>query len=222
MSIKRDLSCAETELSNASICIENGIGSDGSSALIATDERYFEGALQTVQCAALAGACLIAMSAIWAVLDGEFFLSLICCAAALLVFILGIQGVRRKEHSYLVSFLVVVALAAVYSFVKVVLCTTFILAVASRSDADIIRAFSTTKTRLLTIYALECLVSVSLTTFWAVAAYSTYRLVQLVSERRARTVQRHQINAIRDSIEATVVDVRSPTPQDSPLGKTII
>eukprot|EP01055_Gregarina_sp_Pseudo9_P000167 Gregarina_sp_Pseudo_9__166@NODE_110_length_4202_cov_130_651453_g102_i0_p3_GENE_NODE_110_length_4202_cov_130_651453_g102_i0NODE_110_length_4202_cov_130_651453_g102_i0_p3_ORF_typecomplete_len219_score56_87Mtp/PF03821_16/0_029PTPS_related/PF10131_9/0_1CD20/PF04103_15/2_9DHHC/PF01529_20/1_3e03DHHC/PF01529_20/3_7_NODE_110_length_4202_cov_130_651453_g102_i0269925 len=205
MSMKRDLSCAETELSNMSVCVESGMGVVDPTA---PDERYFEGALQTVQCATLAGSFLVAMWALWAVVDGDYLISLVNCVGAVLIFVLGVQGVRRKERSYLISFLAIAALAASYSLVKFILCATFVLALHGRSELEVQHNFHNSKSKVLTLYALEGLVALSLMAFWTVAAYCTYRLVRLVEERRARAVHRHQLSVIRDSLEASTVAVQ--------------
>eukprot|EP01054_Gregarina_sp_Poly1_P003482 Gregarina_sp_Poly_1__3481@NODE_200_length_11544_cov_123_517644_g179_i0_p6_GENE_NODE_200_length_11544_cov_123_517644_g179_i0NODE_200_length_11544_cov_123_517644_g179_i0_p6_ORF_typecomplete_len210_score19_04Mtp/PF03821_16/0_015Jagunal/PF07086_12/12Jagunal/PF07086_12/2DUF5336/PF17270_2/0_41Tetraspanin/PF00335_20/0_5PMT_2/PF13231_6/2_6PMT_2/PF13231_6/1e02Patched/PF02460_18/1_1e03Patched/PF02460_18/0_46_NODE_200_length_11544_cov_123_517644_g179_i051235752 len=201
MTMKRDISRATTDLSHAS---EGGDAGE--------TDRYFEGALQTVRCAALAGGLLIAASAVWAVLDGDLLVALLNSLAGFMIVALGVRGVSRKEPTYLICFTIMSCLAMVYSFVKVVLCVAFVLAVHARPASDIQQAFRNSKSKVITLYVLESLVSMSLTLFWTVAGYSSYRLVRLLEERRSRIVQRHHLNVIRDTIEATVLQVR-PTDQ---------
>eukprot|EP01057_Protomagalhaensia_wolfi_P002858 Protomagalhaensia_wolfi_Nauph_80__2857@NODE_2959_length_931_cov_577_910314_g2321_i0_p1_GENE_NODE_2959_length_931_cov_577_910314_g2321_i0NODE_2959_length_931_cov_577_910314_g2321_i0_p1_ORF_typecomplete_len211_score11_51DUF1616/PF07760_11/6_3DUF4131/PF13567_6/4_4e02_NODE_2959_length_931_cov_577_910314_g2321_i0196828 len=207
-SLKREISNAETEISGRISVVD--AGSD-------IDERYFEGALQSVQCAVLSGSLFILIASGFAVMDGSIGLSLLLSPLALAVLLVGSQGVKRRRSSYLVFFLVICCFGICYSAGRLTLWVTIAVMMALGKPSPFPDALPHgTQARVGILLALEGLLSICLLLFWIVSGYTTHRLIRIISDRHARSVERHRMSVIRDTLEATVVPIHPATVE---LGK---
>eukprot|EP01053_Blabericola_migrator_P012079 Blabericola_migrator_1__12078@NODE_743_length_6671_cov_113_057692_g533_i0_p4_GENE_NODE_743_length_6671_cov_113_057692_g533_i0NODE_743_length_6671_cov_113_057692_g533_i0_p4_ORF_typecomplete_len219_score41_97DUF872/PF05915_12/4_4_NODE_743_length_6671_cov_113_057692_g533_i031053761 len=205
MSLKRELSNAETEISGSRAIQIHPSPSD-------VDERYFEGALHSTYCAIIGGALLCVLGATLACLNSQVALSIFLSLVSISIFAIGSHGVRRKDKTSLLVFLSVCFVAGLYSSVRLSMTTMlFVMAILGRvqpvnQQSQVVDNVS--RGKLLALLGSDVLGSFSLLVFWIVAGYTVYKCINLITERKNRSIQRH-LNVIRDTIDVNGVQLAS-------------